>query len=462
MNEPFRIRHARPIVITTTLAILSLFGVIALVRYTRAKTAKNSYLIQADQAQLRGLRKSMDVKILGEPVGLVTDVRYRDDHPSHVEVEFTVDNPSKNKILANSRVVVARTMAVGAPYLEIERTTDFLGLIVRNLGFDEVTQSGNAGVRIVEIASGSPASLFEDRLLGKVITSLDDIPVEDVRSYYKLMNEIVPGSKVPLTLLGAAEPIVLDAELVMTHRTLTNGTVVQQFVPEENSVQTITEKLTLVQESIAEVEKSMVTSLTSTDGKVDKSVLPAFDSITKSSDAFREQTLVKANESIEKSKETLGNFDNTADTVTKRVSRVSKKVIDMVDESATPAFDSFNDAAESLETTSQRLRRTVDTVGEDTGKAIEKLTDAIVTLQEVLDKSRVVVDVLERESQDLPGTARRINGTMQNINGTVQKAQTTLDGINNHWLLRRSVKKAEAEKSGQAKTGGPLQKLFHR
>ena len=74
MNEPFRIRHARPIVITSTLAILSVVALIALVRYNRANTTKNVYLIYADQEQVRGIKKSMDVKILGEPVGVVDSV----------------------------------------------------------------------------------------------------------------------------------------------------------------------------------------------------------------------------------------------------------------------------------------------------------------------------------------------------------------------------------------------------
>ena len=117
MREPFRIRHARPIVISLTLGILGIFSAVALVRYTRATESKLTYVIQAEQTQLRGLRKAMDVKILGEPVGVVTDVRYHDDHPSNVEVLFTVKESQRNKIFANSRVIVARTMAVGTAYL---------------------------------------------------------------------------------------------------------------------------------------------------------------------------------------------------------------------------------------------------------------------------------------------------------------------------------------------------------
>ena len=455
MNEPFRIRHARPIVVTSTLAILAMVAGVGLVRYARATKAKNTYLIQADQAQLRGLRKTMDVRMLGEPVGVITDVRYSDVHPSDVEVEFTVNEPKLHKLFANSRVIVSRTMAVGAAYLEIERATDMLGMIVRNLSNDEANQMGTRGVMVVEIARNSPASMFDLRLIDQVITSVNDQPVEDVRSYYEVMNAIVPGTRIPIELHAIDGTITLDAAMVTSHRVLPNYALVQQFEPEESSFETITEKLGMVQESIANVESSMVDSLSSTDTKVDSSILPAFTSITTTSDAIREKTLVKANEALDKSKNTLDQLDKSAD-------KVSKSVLDMVSESAVPAFDQFNTAAKSLEKTSLDLRKTVDTVGTDTSAAIKNLTTAIATLQEVLDKSRVVVETLERESKDLPGTAKQMNSTMQSVNSTARKAQTTIDGINEHWLLRRSVKRAEAKKTGQAKTVGPLRRMFGR
>ncbi len=468
MREPFRIRHARPIVISLTLGILGIFSAVALVRYTRATESKLTYVIQAEQTQLRGLRKAMDVKILGEPVGVVTDVRYHDDHPSNVEVLFTVKESQRNKIFANSRVIVARTMAVGTAYLEIERTSDMLGMVVRNLSNDEKNQLGTRGVKVVEIAESSPSSLYETRLLDSVVTSINDSPVENIRSYYQLMSAIVPGEVATLTIHDDDEKLSLGASMVTSHRTLTDGSVVQQFEPEESSFQSITDKLSMVQESIAKVEQSMVETMTSSNSKVDKTVLPAFESITSTSNAIRTGTLAKVDSTLDKSNQTLNRLDETVDTIKSQANQVSEKVIAAIDESAIPAFNQFNTAAKSLEQTSLEMRSTVDTVGNDTGAALEKLTEAIKQLQEVLDQSRgvlsqsqEVVTVLRREAQDLPGTAKRLNGTMQSIENTAQKAQTTIDGVNNHWLLKRSIQRSQQKKSGQS-SSGPIRKLFGR
>ena len=455
MNEPFKIRHARPIVIASTIAVLAMIGGVGLVRYARATTANNTYRIHADQAQLRGLRKTMDVKILGETVGVVTDVRYLDEHPSHVEVEFTVNEPKRHKLFANSRVIVGRTLAVGTAHLAIERATDMLGMIVRNLSNDEANQMGTRGVKVVEIARGSPASMFETSLIDQVITSINGKPVEDVGSYYQLMGDVVPGSEVPVGLHAIDNDVTLDAKMVSSHRVLQDGAIVQQFEPEESSVQTITEKITLVQESIANVENSVVSSLTQTDDNVSKSIVPAFDSITSTSDAIREQTLSKANSVLDRSNATLDHLDQTAD-------QISESFVDMINDNAAPAFNRFAIASKSLETASTEVRETVDIVGDDTKLAIDKLTVAIETLQEVLEKSRVVADTLQREAQDLPGTTNQINATMQTINTTAQKAQTTIDGVNNHWLLRRSIKRSQNQKSGQPTKTGPIRKLFSR
>ena len=462
MNEPFRIRHARPIVITSTLAILSVVALIALVRYNRANTTKNVYLIYADQEQVRGIKKYMDVKILGEPVGVVDSVKYREGHPSHVQIQFTVNNPDVHRIRTNSRVIVARTLAVGSAFLEIERATDMLGMVVTNLTNEERKRERATGVRVVGIADGSPAAMFRERLEGKFITQINGEPVTDISTYYKLMDQLVEARMVDVGLLNEDDPVSLNAALVTTHPIVEDGGIVYQFEPEKSSIETITEQLGAVQESIATVEGSMVNSLAATDASLLNDVAPTFKSITKTSDALREDTAVRANKALDKSHDTLKRVDKSSETVSTEVERVADRVVELCDDDATPAFNKFGKAAESLETTSHELRKTVDEVGGETSEAIEKLTTAILTLQDVLERSREVVEVLQKEADDLPGTAKRINGTMQNLNTTVSKAQTTIDGINNHWLLKHSIKRSQNQKNGQAKKSGPIREFFHR
>ena len=448
MTEPFRIRHARPIVITTTLAILAVAGTVGLVRYQRANKAFNTYQIHADQTQLRGLKKLMDVKILGEVVGMVTDISYRDteNRPSDVTISLKITEPDKHVVLANSRVIVGRALGVGgAPHLEIERSTDLFGLIVSNLSTEESSQLKTSGVRIVKVMPDSPAS--NKQLENAIIVGIGENEVRNVRDYYVRMSEIAAGQFVDLIVFQKNEPVSLIATAVK-HTALKNNDVIHQFEPEESSVNKLADRLTNVQKSIGNVEESFVGGMDNTNKQMNDSIGPSFDSLKDSSDKFRTVTLPKASD-------TLAKVDVAADTATKRINTVSDRIEALCDKSAKPAFESFGDASKSLKLTSENLKATVDTVGQETSATITELKSAILTLQELLDDMRPVVDVLQRESQDLPGTARRINTT-------VQKAQTTIDGINNHWLLKGSIRRNERKKANPTSQATGLRGIFHK
>ena len=78
MNEIFRQRNAPRIVgISIFIMFLLMTGAVLLfLQRNGVFNKRNVYLLEANQTQLRGLHKSMDIRILGESVGTVTNMAY--------------------------------------------------------------------------------------------------------------------------------------------------------------------------------------------------------------------------------------------------------------------------------------------------------------------------------------------------------------------------------------------------
>ncbi|MGB7348062.1 MAG: PDZ domain-containing protein, partial [Pirellulaceae bacterium] len=459
MTEVFRQRNAQRIVGTSILILLSLAAatIVLLLHKNEFFSESNEYYLQADQAQLRGLRKSMDVRILGEPVGTVTDISYIG---SSNKVLLTMkvkvhEDDAKNVIWENSQVVVARSFGIGEPYLEIERGIDLLGAIVSNLLDQEanVIQNQGAkarGVKIQRLVAGSPAE--EAKLKeGDIITSFDGQPINNLGELYEQMSHVAQGSSFKIKIHGQEEPMELLARIVEPKRLEAGGTIIQ-FQPEPDRLKDLAKQVSQVQESIANVETSVVGTLGKTDTQIEDSLAPTISqylrtgqSLEATSDKVREDTLEKFHES-------LARIDESTRVFNQRLDDIAGSFNGLVQERAGPAFDSFNSASKRLGSASDSLKDASDTIGTETTVAMKDLQRASQTLNDLLDQSREVIDVLQSEINQLPGTAAKINRAAGGANDVI-------DGAKDHWLLRRSVKRSADKKAGIQKTG-PIRSLL--
>ena len=470
MTEAFRYRNAHRIVGMSILVLLLLVAatIVLLLHKNEAFGNKNEYYLQANQTQLRGLNKSMAVRILGEPVGTVTDIAYIGSS-SEVRLTMQVKAPNdgtKNVIWENSRMIVARSFGIGEPYLEIERGNDILGVIVENLLDREAdairvqnTGSGafGRGVRIQKLVAGSPAETAGLKV-DEIITSFNGVPVDSLGEMYEIMSMVSEGTQVTLGIHGRAQPVVVTTGLVLADR-LESGGMIIQFQPEENRLEGLASKLTQVQESIASVEKNLVKTLSLTNSQMENSLVPALEqfvatsqSVEKTSDQVREDTLDRTNQ-------TLQQIEDTSTEFSQRIGDISENFAGFLDNRAGPSFDQFSEASASLEETTQSLRVTTESVGSEANVALRDLQVAAEKLNNLLDQSQTVVTNLERESQQLPGTVNRVNRAVDSSQKVMGSTQKVMDGLSEHWLLRRAVKRSEAKKSGKTKTG-PIRSML--
>ncbi|QDT09187.1 PDZ domain-containing protein [Planctomycetes bacterium K23_9] len=466
MTEVFRQRNAQRIVGTSILLLLIVAAatILLLLHKNEFFSESNEYYLQADQSQLRGLRKSMDVRILGEPVGTVNDISYVG---SSNEVRLTMqvkvhEDDTKNVIWENSQIVVARSFGIGEPYLEIERGIDLLGAIVSNLLDQEANAIRTAGakargVKIQRLVEGSPAQQAELKK-GDIITSFNGAPVNNLGELYDYMSRVARGSQLFVGIHGREYPVAVTAKLVEPKRLEAGGTIIQ-FQPEPDRLEELTSKLSLVQESIANVESSMVDTLGETNKNMTDSLVPTLnqfmktgESLEKTSDDVRDKTLKRVGE-------TLARIDESTRVFNDKLDQIAQSFNGLVDERAGPAFDSFNQASEQFGEASSSLKETSDTIGTETTVAMKDLQKAAQTLNEVLDQSREVVDVLQSEVNQLPGTAAKINRAAGQANMAINGANDVIDGVKDHWLIRRSVKRNQEKKAGVKRTG-PLRSLF--
>jgi ABC-type transporter Mla subunit MlaD len=459
MTEVFRQRNAQRIVGSSILLLLILAAVtiVMLLHKNEFFSESNDYFLQADQSQLRGLRKSMDVRILGEPVGAVTDISYVG---SSNEVRLTMqvkvhEDDTKNVIWENSQVVVARSFGIGEPYLEIERGVDLLGAIVSNL----LDQEANAlrikpgmgrGVKIQRLVAGSPAENVGLKP-GQIITGLNNQPVNNLGELYSIMSRVAVDSQLDIEIYGEEDLTSVVAQLVEPKRLESGGTIIQ-FQPEPDRLEELTQRLALVQESIANVEKSTVSTLDSTDDKMANTLVPTLQQFLKTGQSFEATSDRVRDETLRRVNESLASIDESTRVFNERLDDITKSFQTLVEDRAGPAFDEFGQASRNLGDASSSLEQTSDSIGEETTVAMKDLQSAAKTLNTLLDQSREVVDVLQSEVNQLPGTAAKINRAAGGANEVI-------DGAKEHWLLRNAVKRSNDKKAGIKKTG-PIRALF--
>lgn len=485
MTEIFRHRNAHRIVGITILGIVVLAAttVLTLLHRNDAFSEKNIFYLQSNQTQLRGLNKAMAVRVLGETIGTVTDVAYV-NQSSQVRLTMEVkasDSDDKYHVWENSRMVVGRSFGIGEPYLEIERGNDILGVIVSNLmdreaqairmQGDDGQQVRGRGVRVHDTVRDSPAELAGIKA-GDIIISFDGVPVDSLAGMYEIMSLVNEGDTVEIGLHDGNRVLKVKTGPVIAKRLQSGGTIVQ-FQAERNSLEGLAGKLEEVQESISSVETSLVETLSITNQQMESSLVPALQqflktnrSIELTSDVLREDTIERANLVLNHATNTLAKIDTSSDRLNESVDKIAGDLDQFLDGRAGPAFDRFGDASNSLRVATQNMDQTIQGVGDDASDAMKEWKVASERLNDLLAQSQNVVASIEEETKDLPGTIKRVNEAVvstqraaASAQRVTQSAQRVVDGVGEHVLLRRAVKRSDAKKTGK-KTSGPIRRFF--
>ena len=261
-----------------------------------------------------------------------------------------------------------------------------------------------------------------------------------------------------MKIFGELEPVKLIAERVEPNR-LADGGLIWQFQPEFDSVQFLADRLAQVQESIAAVEQNIVSTLQKTNTEIDSDLKPTIAQYMKTGVSIQSTSDKLRTETLGRFAGTLDEVDQSALAFTNQIESLGKLLTELTENQIGPAVENFSNASSELGQTSVELKKATEQASKNTNDLIGDLRTTTTNMNGLLEQSATVVDAVASETRDLPGTVR-------GINQAVDKADTLIDGVSIHWLLRRSVDKSK-ELKGQpsntaAKRGRPLRGLFKR
>jgi ABC-type transporter Mla subunit MlaD len=122
MNEPHRLRYANQIVGAFLLVVLliAMFLAVLLLRTGDYFVQHDHYWIEINQSELDGLRRGIEVTMLGQRVGEIESVQYVDD-TNRVRVNLIIDSKHSDQIFETSILVPDRKFGLGTPVLAIQR-----------------------------------------------------------------------------------------------------------------------------------------------------------------------------------------------------------------------------------------------------------------------------------------------------------------------------------------------------
>lgn len=122
MNEPYRLRYANQLVGAFLLVVL-LIGIVLTILLLRAGNyfvQQDRFWIEINQSELDGLRRGIEVTMLGQSVGEIESVQYVDSS-NRVRVNLAIDSKYSNQIFESSVLVPDRKFGIGTPVLVFQR-----------------------------------------------------------------------------------------------------------------------------------------------------------------------------------------------------------------------------------------------------------------------------------------------------------------------------------------------------
>ena len=193
MNEPYRLRYANQLVGAFLLVVL-LIGIILAILLLRAGNyfvQQDRFWIEINQSELDGLRRGIEVTMLGQSVGEIESVQYVDSS-NRVRVNLIIDSRYSDQIFETSILVPDRKYGIGTPVLAIQRGEND-GQVQKPLTpGSRIDAYQNQNDRLEQMArdvtSVSDSVSRVQQKLDPTMTSLDNAAVNVSQSFSRSIN----------------------------------------------------------------------------------------------------------------------------------------------------------------------------------------------------------------------------------------------------------------------------------
>lgn len=224
---------------------------------------------------------------------------------------------------------------------------------------------------------------------------------------------------------GVGTPVLVirrDSSQKRSSQTLTPDQKIEYFSSDLDRVDQLTEQVRQITKSFQEIQQVAEPTLESVretgerlQGSLDQAVDPAFQKSQVASDSFLEtnQQIRATTENLESQ---IAAFVNRAD-----------RMLDIEVSKTLRSIQQSNGVIEQAATQVEMTSKSLDTEVIDTLRIIQEASE---TVRQLAEQTQGLVEVLNEEAEDLPGTTNRVNNTMS-------EAQQLVQEIRSHWLLRR-------------------------
>ena len=243
------------------LLVVLLIGIVLAVLLLRASdyfVEKNNYWIEIDQSELDGLRRGVEITMLGQSVGEIQSVQYV-DASNRVRVNLAIAAKYADQIFESSVLVPDRKFGVGTPVLELRRG---------NLGGNEmiplepgsrITAYHNEADRIDQVAreveSVSDSVLKIQQKLDPALTSVDRAAVDFGESVTTSLNPALEQVKTASSAFEESNEVIRPDAIATLEAVRTATTDLQQRVGTlTETIQSLVEND--MQETLADVRQS--------------------------------------------------------------------------------------------------------------------------------------------------------------------------------------------------------------
>ena len=153
-------------------------------------------------------------------------------------------------------------------------------------------------------------------------------------------------------------------------------------------------------------------------GSLDQAVDPAFQKSQVASDSF-----------LETNQQIRATTENLESQIAAFVSRADR-MLDIEVSKTLRSIQQSNGVIEQAATQVEMTSKSLDTEVIDTLRIIQEASE---TVRQLAEQTQGLVEVLNEEAEDLPGTTNRVNNTMS-------EAQQLVQEIRSHWLCDDIVK----------------------
>ena len=224
---------------------------------------------------------------------------------------------------------------------------------------------------------------------------------------------------------GVGTPVLVirrDSRERLSAKPLAANQRILSFLPNLDRVDQLSDQVKQIRESFQEIQEVAEPTLESMrvtgerlQGSLDRAVDPAFRKSQEASDSF-----LQTNEQI---RETTINLEGRVADLVGRTER-------MLDQDVRMTLSAIQRSNEVIEQAASQVGETSKTLDAEMIQTLSMVRETSEAIRQLAAQTEVLIEVLNEEAEDLPGTTVRVNNTMS-------EAQQLVQEIRSHWLLRR-------------------------